>query len=288
MDIRIKHIQKIIREYQMSKTITIASIQMFVHKSKKQNVEQVKKHLKYLSKVFPQVEMVVFPELSVSESALEPEEQAENIPGELTRLFSRLAKKHGLWLIPGSIYEKSGSKVYNTSVVFSPEGNLVGKYRKRFPWCPYEKTVPGKDPFVFTVEGVGKIGLMICYDLWFPEVARDLVDLGAEVLLVPTMTTTGDRSQEQIISQATAITQQAYVVSCNGVGFGGVGGSLIVDPDGNILQQSGGSPFVQTAIIDFDRVALLREKGVASVSHPWKDFRQNKQTFNVYNKNSKS
>ena len=78
---------------------------------------------------------------------------------------------------------------------------------------------------------------MICYDLWFPEVARDLVDLGAEVLLVPTMTTTGDRSQEQIISQATAITQQAYVVSCNGVGFGGVGGSLIVDPDGNILQQ---------------------------------------------------
>ena len=50
----------------MSKTITIASIQMFVHKSKKQNVEQIKKHLKYLSKVFPQVEMVVFPELSVS------------------------------------------------------------------------------------------------------------------------------------------------------------------------------------------------------------------------------
>ncbi len=272
----------------MSKTITIASIQMFVHKNKKQNVKQVKNYLKYLSKVFPQVEMVVFPELSVSESALEPEEQAENIPGELTRLFSRLAKKHGLWLIPGSIYEKSGSKVYNTSVVFSPEGDLVGKYRKRFPWCPYEKTVPGKDPFVFTVEGVGKIGLMICYDLWFPEVARDLVDLGAEVLLVPTMTTTGDRSQEQIISQATAITQQAYVVSCNGVGFGGVGGSLIVDPDGNILQQSGGSPFVQTAIIDFERVAMLRDKGVAGISHPWKDFRQNKQTFNVYNKSSKS
>ena len=57
----------------MSKTITIASIQMFVHKNKKQNVKQVKNHLKYLSKVFPQVGMVVFPELSVSESALEPD-----------------------------------------------------------------------------------------------------------------------------------------------------------------------------------------------------------------------
>tara|TARA_B100000886_G_scaffold241757_1_gene169713 strand:- start:52 stop:870 length:819 start_codon:yes stop_codon:yes gene_type:complete len=272
----------------MSKTITIASIQMFVHKNKKQNIEQVEKHLKYLNKVFPQVEMVVFPELSVSESTLEPKEQAEKIPGELTHLFSRLAKKYGLWLIPGSIYEKSGSKIYNTSVVFSPEGDFIGKYRKRFPWCPYEKTVPGKEPFVFTIEGVGKIGLMICYDLWFPEVARDLVDLGAEAILVPTMTTTGDRSQEQVISQAIAITQQAYVVSCNGVGFGGVGGSLIIDPDGNILQQSGGSPFVQTAILDFERVAMLRDKGVAGISHPWKDFRQNKQIFNVYNKNSKS
>ena len=63
----------------MSKTITIASIQMFVHKKKKQNVEQVKNHLKYINKVFPQVEMVVFPELSVSEPHLEPKEQAEKI-----------------------------------------------------------------------------------------------------------------------------------------------------------------------------------------------------------------
>ena len=97
---------------------------------------------------------------------------------------------------------------------------------------------------------------MICYDLWFPEVARDLVNLGAELILVPTMTTTGDRSQEQVISRATSIMQQCYVVSCNGVGYGGVGGSVIVDPDGNVLQKSGGSPCLQTAVIDFRFIKL--------------------------------
>ena len=56
--------------------------------------------------------------------------------------------------------------------------------------------------------------------------------------------------------------------SCNGVGYGGVGGSVIVDPDGNVLQKSGGSPFLQTAIIDFERVTMLRNQGVAGVSRP--------------------
>ena len=196
----------------MKKTITIASIQMYVHQDKNKNIEQLKTHLNYLGKLLPQVKMVILPELSISDIHLQPHEQAHKIPGQLTSLFSSLAKKHGVWLIPGSVYEKAGKNIYNTALVFSPKGELVGKYRKRYPWCPYEKTTPGKDPFVFSIEGFGTICLMICYDLWFPEVARDLVNLGAEVILVPTMTTTGDRKQEQIISQATAITQQCYRV----------------------------------------------------------------------------
>ena len=272
----------------MNKNLTIASVQMFVHKEKKKNLEEIKNHLDYLSKVFPQVKMVVFPELCASDINKEVKEQAEKIPGELTEFFSHLAKRHELWLIPGSMYEQSGKKIYNTATIFSPKGELVGKYRKRYPWCPYEKTDPGKDPFVFHIEGVGVVGIMICYDLWFPEVARDLVNLGAELILVPTMTTTGDRSQEQVISRATSIMQQCYVVSCNGVGYGGVGGSIIVDPDGNVLQKSGGSPFLQTAVIDFERVTMLRNQGVAGVSHPWKDFRKNNQSFEVYNKKTKT
>ena len=271
----------------MDKLITIASIQMFVHKEKKNNLQEIEKHLSYINRVFPQVNMVVFPELSATDKLVDIKDQAEKLPGNLTDFFSGLAKKYGIWLVPGSIYERSEDDIYNTSLVLSPKGDLIGKYRKRYPWCPYEKTIPGTDPFVFTIEGVGKVGLMICYDLWFPEVARDIVNLGAELILVPTMTTTGDRPQEQVITRATAITQQCYIVSCNGVGYGGVGGSIIVDPDGNVLQKSGGGPFMQTALIDFDRVKTLRDKGVAGVSRPWKDFRQNNQTFAVYDKNTK-
>ena len=269
----------------MSNPITVASIQMFVQKEKDKNLATIESHLLNISNLFPQVGMVVFPELSAMNIGGDAYKQAQEIPGELTTHFSKLAKKHSVWLIPGSIYEQSENIVYNTTPVFSPQGELIGKYRKRYPWCPYEKTEPGSDPFVFTIEGVGVVGVMICYDLWFPEVARDLINLGAELILVPTMTTTGDRSQEQILSRATAITQQCYIISCNGVGYGGVGGSLIVDPEGHALQECGDGPFMQTATIDFDRVRMLREKGVAGVSRPLKDFQENNQNFSVYNKN---
>ena len=123
---------------------------------------------------------------------------------------------------------------------------------------------------------------MICYDIWFPEVARDLVHLGAELIIVPTMTTTGDRKQEQIIAQATAITQQCYVVSCNGVGYGGVGGSQVIDPEGVLLQDNGEGACMQTAIIDFDRVRTIRETGIAGITTPLKTFQENSQSFAVY------
>ena len=125
---------------------------------------------------------------------------------------------------------------------------------------------------------------MICYDLWFPEVARDLTNLGAELIIVPTMTTTGDRNQEKILSRATAISQQCYLVSCNGVGFGGVGGSHIIDPEGLILQKNGEGPCIQTSVIDFEHVQKIREMGTAGVTTPHKAFKNNKQSFKVYSK----
>ena len=156
--------------------------------------------------------MVVFPELCASDINKEVKEQAEKIPGELTEFFSHFAKRHELWLIPEVCMSNQG-KIYNTTTIFRRKANWLVSTERDTPWCPYEKTDPGKDPFVFHIEGVGAVGVMICYDLWFPEVARDLVNLGAELILVPTMTTTGDRSQEQVISRATSIMQQCYVLA---------------------------------------------------------------------------
>ena len=89
----------------------------------------------------------------------------------------------------------------------------------------------------------------------------------------------GDRQQEKIIAQSTATTHQAYVLSCNGVGRDGVEGLLIVDPEGVVLQESGEDPYMQTALIDFERVRYIREKGTSRVTTPLKDFRKNKQIF---------
>ena len=266
----------------MKDQMIIASIQMYSTGDKERNLQTMEKYLEHINKAFPNIKMVVFPELAAHGSISNMRKEAEVIPGKLTSIFSNMANKYNLWLIPGSIYEKSDNEIFNTTPVFSSSGDLLGKYRKRYPWRPNEKTTPGGTHFTFDVDGFGTVGIMICYDIWFPEVARDLVHNGAEVIVVPTMTTTGDRPQEKIIAQSTAIIHQAYVVSCNGVGRGGVGGSLIVDPEGVVLQESGEGPYMQTALIDFERVRYIREKGTSGVTTPLKDFRKNKQIFSVY------
>jgi len=265
-------------------SLNIASVQMHITQDQDTNLNRMEEYLLYIQKTFPQIDMVVFPELCAMNIGKNMKEDAQEIPGRLTNIFSDWAKNYKLWIIPGSMYELSDDNIYNTSTVFSSKGIMVGSYRKRYPWRPYEKTTSGSDPFVFNMDGIGNIGIMICYDIWFPEVARDLVHLNAELIIVPTMTTTGDRKQEQVISQATAITQQCYVVSCNGVGYGGVGGSQIIDPEGVVLQNNGEGPCVQTSVIDFDHVRKIRDIGVAGVTKPLKDFIDNPQSFSVYKK----
>lgn len=268
-----------------SKTsLNIASVQMHVTQDQNTNLKSMEEYLQHVQKTFPQIDMIVFPELCAMNVGKDMNNDAQEIPGALTKIFSDWAKKYKLWIIPGSMYEHSKNKIYNTSVIYSPNGKLIGSYRKRYPWRPYEKTSSGSESLVFKVEGIGNVGVMICYDIWFPEVARELAHLGAELIIVPTMTTTGDRNQEQIISQATAIIQQCYVVSCNGVGYGGIGGSQIIDPEGVVLQNNGEGSCIQTCVIDFDHVRKIREIGVAGVTRPLKAFNDNSQTFSVYEK----
>ena len=111
------------------------------------------------------------------------------------------------------------------------------------------------------------------YDLSYPHYVYSSVAVGD---------INGDRPQEKIIAQPTAITHQAYVVFFNGVGRHGVEGLLVVDPERVVLQESGEGPYMQTALIDFEIVRYIREKGTFRVPTPLKDFRKNKQFFSVY------
>jgi predicted amidohydrolase len=160
---------------------------------------------------------------------------------------------------------------------------MIARYRKMFPWMPFEKgTTPGSEFCVFDIPGKGRFGLCICYDMWFPEVSRNLVWMGAEVILQPTMTPTSDRPLELVMSQANAIFNQCYFVSINGVGPYGGGRSQIVDPDGRVMQVAGEHQTILTEILDLDHVSRTREFGTIGLAQTLKQIRDSQQTFPVY------
>ena len=128
------------------------------------------------------------------------------------------------------------------------------RYRKCFPWRPWETVTAGTEFVVFDIEGVGRAGLMICYDAWFPEVARHLAWMGAEVIFNPTATYTSDREQELVLARANAIVNQVYVVNTNMGGRPGPARSVIVDPEGHVLQMAGDGEEYQTEVLDLRTV----------------------------------
>jgi predicted amidohydrolase len=116
---------------------------------------------------FPWLDMVLLGELNVYGS--DPV-AAEPMPGPTEAKFCEAARKNKVWLIPGSMLEASDGAIYNTTPVINPDGEVVARYRKQFPWLPYEvNTTPGDEFTVFEVPGVGRFGISICYDMWFPE-----------------------------------------------------------------------------------------------------------------------
>jgi formamidase len=195
------------------------------------------------------------------------------IPGPLTDSLGEIARESGLWLVPGSVFERDDDgSIYNTCLVFSPDGELVARYRKVFPWEPHETSAPGDCFTTFDVPGIGTVGLSICYDGTFPETCRQLAWMGAEVVLQPSLTTTIDREAEIVVARANAIFNQIYVVSLNAAAPAGLGRSVIVDPEGLVRYQAGSSEEFITDVLDFDAVTRVREFGTAGVSRMWHQF----------------
>jgi formamidase len=227
--------------------------------------------------LFPHLDLVVMPELLLAAPdrllATDPrfeERSAETIPGATTAKVGDLARDLGIWLVPGSLIEKADDgHLYNTAVVINPAGEIVARYRKLFPWAPYETSRPGAEFVTFDIPDIGRVGLAICYDGSFPEVARQLAWLGAEVIIQPTLTTTRDREMELVMSRANAFTNQIFVVNVNGAEPVGVGHSVVVDPEGTIMQQAGGGEEALIAVLDLDRVVTARALGTHGINRPW-------------------
>lgn len=187
--------------------------------------------------------------------------------------LGQIAHAAGVWLVPGSICERGpAGELFNTALVFSPDGTRAAYYRKVFPWRPSEPYDMGDRFVVFDVPGRGRFGLSICYDSWFPEVTRHLGWMGAEAVLNIVKTTTPDRVQELVLAQANSIVNQTFTVSVNCAAPVGKGCSIIVDPEGAILQQADDQPTVLVQSIDLDDVTRVRDVGTAGVNRMWSQF----------------
>jgi N-carbamoylputrescine amidase len=202
---------------------------------------------------------------------------AEPIPGPSTATLSKLAAELGVVII-ASLFEKRAAGLYhNTAAIIDADGELLGKYRKmHIPDDPqyYEKFyfTPGDLGFHTWTTRFGRIGVLVCWDQWYPEAARLTAMSGAQILFYPTAigwlpTEKAEHGAQQqaaweTIQRSHAIANGVYVCAVNRVGHeagptGGLefwGGSFVSDPGGRIMVQAGTGEEVLTATLDLDKV----------------------------------
>ena len=234
-------------------------------------------------------QLVLLPELHAGVYFCQTEDtahfdQAETIPGPTTQMLGALAKELRVTVV-GSVFERRAPGLYhNTAVVLDRDGNLVGRYRKmHIPDDPgyYEKFyfTPGDQGFAPIAAGARKLGVLVCWDQWYPEAARLMALHGAEVLLYPTAIGWDPRDEEnerlrqrdawRTVQRAHAIANGVPVIVCNRTGYepdpsGGPGiqfwgSSFIAGPQGEILAEAPAEqPAVLVAEIDLARSEAVR------------------------------
>lgn len=257
----------------MGKKITIGLVQMRMLKSPQDNLDHAISLISKAAKKGAQI--VCLPELFTtpyfaqhSHDKKHAKAFAQPIPGPTTRALSSAAKEHGIVLIGGSIYEKDGSKLFNTSPVFAPSGKLLGIYRKIH--IPHDENffeqdyfAPGNLGFRSFSTKFGKLSPLICYDQWFPEAARSAALMGAQMVFYPTAigTVKGISQAEgnwqeawENVMRGHAIANGMIVAAVNRCGTEGKmsfwGGSFVCDAFGKTLARAGGGEEVLIVKVD--------------------------------------
>ncbi|MEV0243476.1 carbon-nitrogen family hydrolase [Streptomyces sp. NPDC050674] len=215
-------------------------------------------------------DLVLLPELWTT-GAFAYEEfarEAEPLEGPTYEAMAKAASDAGVWLHAGSVPERDPEgPLYNTSLVFSPSGDLAAAYRKihRFGFDKGEAVLMGAGSELVTVRlPATTLGLSTCYDLRFPELFRGLVDAGAETLVVAAGWPERRRSHWTLLAQARAVENQSFVLACatagTHAGIPQAGHSIVVDPWGEVLAQAGAGEEVLTVEFDPGKVTATREQ----------------------------
>ena len=228
----------------------ILIIQNNPNKNKFENFEKFKNILKNINF---ELDFVVLPELWTTGYHLEPYDvQSEYENSEIILEISKLSRERKTYILAGSLFYKENGNYYNRSFLFNRKGEIIGHYSKMKLFKPLnEHTIfkPGERIGTFETE-FGKIGVMICYDLRFPEIARKITFEGAKIIFVPSEWPLVRIEHFKTLIKARAIENQLFVVGVNRYGNEFGGNSLVVSPRGEIIIDMGiGEKF---AIVDID------------------------------------
>jgi predicted amidohydrolase len=244
----------------LSKSLQVALLQFHASADKTVNLKKVTEFIQTALKHSPKPQLIMLPECFQSPYAVDEfKNYAEKIPdGETTKLLSKLAKDNKVSIIGGSIpeFDESDGGLYNTSVVFNSNGEIIAKHRKvhlfdisipnGITFKESDSLKPGNKATVFEIPEIEtKFGLGICYDIRFPELAMIASRKGAGIMAYPGAfnTVTGPKFWTKF-AIARAIDNQNYVLMCsparnpNG-GYQAYGHSMVVDPNGEILVEAG-------------------------------------------------
>lgn len=192
---------------------------------------------------------------------------AEDKDGPTLSAMRDVAKERRVYLHTGSFVEKEGGKHYNSSYLLSPEGEVLGNYRKihLFGYNSRESRILDHGDRVVVVDSpLGKVGLVTCYDLRFPELFRRMVEKGAELFLVCSAWPYPRLEHWIMLNRVRALENQAFLVSANTVGMSAgtqiLGHSMMVDPWGVILTSGGDEEVILRAEVNLGDVKKARER----------------------------
>jgi agmatine deiminase len=265
---------------QKNKAVTVALIQTTVSDNTAENMAKTQQKIiqaaergaqivclqeLYRTRYFPQQENIDAAPL------------AETIPGPSTQAFSVLAKKYGIVIIAPLFEKNANGKFYNTAAVIGSDGEILGTYRKvHIPYDPYfyEKDyfAPGEDAYRVYDTSFAKIGVLICYDQWFPEPARINALAGAEIIFYPTAIgyVKGYTSEDgdwhdawRTVQRAHAIANGVHVAAVNRVGEEGElefwGGSFVCDSFGKVIAEASAEEEILMAKVDLSKNERIQE-----------------------------
>lgn len=225
------------------------------------NLSYVLSEIRRLSK--EGVRLILLPEMWSTGYAWRKLGRLSERTPELVEELKRVSKKGAI--IIGSMPEKDGEDIYNSAYVID-DGKLIGKYRKIHLFTPMKEDYflkPGNEPLICNTSA-GRIGVLICYDVRFPELPRRLTLEGAEMLVVPAEWPHPRLDHWRTILKARAIENQLFIIAANRCGRQGMvrfcGNSMILNPWGEIISEAGEKEETITAEIDLSLVSKYRNE----------------------------